>query len=207
MTSSTSHTSADREKREKDFEAYYREVMELQPHSERLDIVTEMLEKKYGEYKETKEFIGFLRNVEEIFASALRNRWTVEKTQDELIKGEIFLLSEISGVEEEVFLHIYEEFTAVSGSVQAVQDVTRRLMDQYAGDTPPNPECREFIVFVRDTILLFAKTMAGDTSFDEIIEVKKAIIHAHMMAHAEDNEPPLEVLQAIVEEFSAAVRR
>lgn len=180
--------------------------MELQTYTERLNIAAEMLEKKYGDYRETKEFIGFLRNVEEVFAAALKNHWTVERTQDEMIRSEIYLLSQVSGVDEEVFLHIYEEFKATSSSVKVIQETADRLLAAYAGDEDPNPECREFITFVRDTILLFAKTKAGDTNFDEIIEVKQAMIYARMLTLAEDNDPPMHVLQSIFEEFTAVVR-
>ena len=203
MTHTTTTPSGDQ--REKTFDEYYREVMALQPHSERFDIAEEVLKKKYGDYRETKEFIGFLRNVEEIFAAALKNKWTVEKTQDEMIKSEIYLLSQSSGVDEEVFLHIYEEFKVTSSNVQTIQETADRLLEVHAGDEPPHPECREFISFVRDTILLFAKTKAGDTAFDEIIEVKQAMIYARMLKIAEDNDPPMEVLQNIFEEFTKAI--
>ena len=49
--------------------------------------------------------------------------------------------------------------------------------------------------------------MAGDTAFDEIIEVKQAMMYARMLALAEYNDPPMAVLESIVEEFSAAIRQ
>ncbi len=124
------------DRREKTFDEHYREVMELKPYTERLDIAAEMLEKKYGDYRETKAFIAFLRSVEEVFAAALKNHWTVEKTQDEMIRSEIYLLSQVSGVDEEVFLHIYDEFKTASGNVQTIQETADRLLTAYAGAVP-----------------------------------------------------------------------
>ncbi len=107
-----------REKREKTFDEHYRNLMASRSRLERLHIVTDLLEKKYDRYHETKEFIAFLSSVEQVFVHAEKETWSVERTQDELIKSEIYMLSQSSGVDEQVFLQIYEEFKSASHGVK-----------------------------------------------------------------------------------------
>jgi hypothetical protein len=192
----------ERKEKEENFDQYYQKVISMNDHLERIKIVSERLERKYADYRETKEFVGFLRSIEEVFAHAEKEKWSVEKTQDEMIKSEIYLLSQISGVDEAVFQSIYQEFTNASGDVARIQTIAKDLMDRYADEnTAYAKECVDFIMFVRDSLLVFSHTISGDESFDEISEAKTQIIRLRMESMAADNNPPLPVLQKIYEEF------
>lgn len=195
------------EQREESFDAYYKKVINMQDRLERINVVAQTLEKKYQDYRETREFVYFLRNVEEIFAHAAEEKWSVERTEDEMIKSEIYLLSKMSGIEEGVFLSIYEEFTRVSHDVEKIQIVAKELMDRYPGDESPNRECREFIAYARDALLVFAHTLQGDREFDEVTEAKMQIIRVRMESMASDDVPPLQLLQQIYDEFMQEIRK
>ncbi len=190
-----------REKREENFDAYYKKVVSMQEHLERIHIVTEQLENKYDDYKETKEFVRFLKSIEEVFAHAANEKWSVEKTESEMIKSEIYLLSQISGVDEMVFLAIYEEFTHASHDVEKIQIIAKKLMDKYTEDIPHYIECKEFIMYVRDALLVFAHSLSGEKAFDEVDEAKSRIIRLRMELMAADNQPPLKLLESIYTEF------
>jgi hypothetical protein len=203
----TAQANEDRENRECDFDAYYRKIIDMQDRLERIRIVAEALDQRYKDYQETRDFVYFLRNVEEIFVHASEERWSMEKTEEEMIKSEIYLLSKTSGVEESVFLSIYEEFAHTSHDVEKIQFIARKLQDQYSGEDERDGECRDFIAYVRDTLLVFAHALHDEKEFDEIIEIKARIIRLHMEAIASDNVPPLELLQEIYLEFMREIKK
>lgn len=190
------------EHREEDFDAYYKKVISMQDHLERIQIVTQKLEAKYADYEETKNFLHFLQTVEEVFAHAEKEQWSVERTEDEMIKSEMYILSKMSGVGEEVFQSIYDEFTHTSHDVEKIQIIAKQLLDKYPHENEsPDRECREFIMYVRDALLVFAHALQGEQAFDEITEAKAQIIHLRMELMAADNRPPITILEGIYKEF------
>lgn len=199
---------ADDALREENFDVYYKKVIGMQDRLERIRLVSEALEERYVEYQETREFVHFLRNVEEVFAHADAEKWSVEKTEEGVIKSEIYLLSQISGIEEEVFYAIYEEFVRASHNVEKIQLIAQELLKKYAHeDDVVHQECRNFVMFVRDVVLMFARTMKGDVTIDQIDEAKTQIIHLRMETMAADNIPPLHVLQKIYHEFLEEINK
>lgn len=201
QTSITDDVTNNAEHREENFESYYKKIISMQDHLERIQIVTQKLEAKYADYEETKNFVQFLRTVEEVFAHAEKEKWSVERTEDEMIKSEMYILSKMSGVGEEVFQAIYDEFTYTSHDVEKIQIIAKQLLDQYPAEESPDRECREFIMYIRDALLVFAHTLQGEKAFDEITEAKTQIIHLRMEAMAADNKPPLNMLEDIYKEF------
>lgn len=204
MTQKVHNASDDtksKEKREKSFDEYYKKIISTQEHLERISIVMEKLKKRYEDYEETLVFVEFLGSVEEVFANAEKEKWSVEKTQDEMIKSEIYLLSKMSGVDEDVFVKIYSEFQSASNNVEKIQEIANMLMKKYTEDVSYAKECRDFIMYVRDSLLVFSQALSGNEAFDEIGEVKAQIIRLRMEAMAADNKPPLNVLQKIYKEF------
>lgn len=210
MSQSTDTNSSDersREQREKSFDDYYKKVISTQEHLERINIVTESLKKRYEDYDETKLFVEFLRSVEEVFVHAENERWSVEKTQDEMIKSEIYLMSKMSGVDEVVFINIYEEFQKASQSAEKVQSVAHDMLTQYDSNDPESQACREFIMFVRDSLLVFMQTLSGSEAFDEVSEAKDQIIKMRMESIASNNQPPINVLQNIYRDFVEELKK
>jgi hypothetical protein len=205
--STSDATGNSKEHREEDFDAYYKKIVSMQDHLERIQIVAQKLETKYSDYEETKDFVHFLCVTEEVFAHAEEEKWSVEKTEEEMIKSEIYLLSKMSGVGEEVFQAIYSEFTQVSQDVEKIQGIAKRLLERYPSEESPDRECREFIVYVRDALLVFAHTLHGEKAFDEITEAKTQIIRLRMESMAADNKPPLNILQGIYKEFLEEIHR
>ena len=202
MTQKTYNDLGTKEQREESFDEHYKKLISSQDRLERVTIVTDMLKKRYEDYEETKEFVDFLRSIEEVFAHAEKEVWSVERTQEELIKSEIYLLSQQTGVEEDVFEGIYAEFKDASQNVQKVQDIASSLIDKYSEEEQAHQkECRDFIVYVRDSLLVFARALSGDKAFDEISEAKEQIIKLRMETMALDNKPPLNILQKIYKEF------
>ena len=71
--------------KQENFDSYYNKMMSLQEQLERINIVSDVLKKKYEEYDETSDFVNFLHAIEEVFAYAQKEKWSVEKTQNEIL--------------------------------------------------------------------------------------------------------------------------
>jgi len=199
-----------REKKEKTFDEYYKEkILATRGAVERVNIVCEKLKNKYADYEETKEFIDYLKSMESVFMSAEKESWSVEKTEDELIRGEIYLMSQTTGIDEEVFVSIYEEFSQTNHSVEKIQKIASTLVEKYSNieDCFECEGCIEFIRYVKDALLVFSKSLEGNEAFDEISEVKMEFIKLQMHKMSEDDRPPLEVLQEIYEDFVEELKK
>lgn len=207
MSQNISASTGSQKEREQSFDEYYKHFVSRHEHLERINIVTEVLKKRYEDYEETKDFVEFLQSVEKVFAQAEDEKWSIERTEEEMIRGKIYLISKMSGVDEEIFMKIYNEFKDVSNSVEKIQDTANDLMNKYAEGTPHFKECRDFIMYVRDSLLVFTRAFNEDKAFDEISEVKEQIIRLRMETMAVNNKPPLTVLQKIYEEFLAELRK
>ncbi len=202
--------SNSKEKREKTFDEYYREkILATESAVERINIVCEKLKHKYEEYEETEEFIEYLKSIESVFVTAKKESWSVEKTEDELIRGEIYLMSQSTGIDEEIFVSIYDEFSQTSHDVEKIQKIADTLVERYSDieDCFECEGCIEFIKYVKDALLVFAKSLEGNEAFDEIGEVKMEFIKLQMQKLSEDDRPPFEVLQEIYEEFVTELKK
>lgn len=208
MTQQNDHNQSER--KEKSFDEKYKQaILAVENEKKRMDIVCETLMKKYEDYDQTKAFIEYLRSVEGVFMNAENGAWSVEKTQNEMIKAEIYLMSHTTGIDEQVFAGIYEEFRKVSDDVKKIQEIANQLLDRYSNieDCMECDDCKEFIMYVRDALLIFSKSIEGNEQFDEISEVKEAMIKRQMKQFAKDDRPPLEILEEIYAEFAQEVRK
>ncbi|PID51816.1 MAG: hypothetical protein CR972_05185 [Candidatus Moraniibacteriota bacterium] len=192
------------EKKEKSFDEYYKKAMHtIEDEHKRMDIVCDKLLQKYENYDQTRAFIEYLRSIESVFMNAENGKWSVEKTQDEMIKAEIYLISHETGIDEKVFMEIYEEFQKVNNDVKKTQEIAEQLIERYSNikDCIECDDCKKFIVYVRDALLVFSQSIAGSEQFDEIKEVREELIRKRMQIFAQDNRPPLEILEDIYKEF------
>lgn len=182
------------------FDSYYNKMMSLQEQLKRINIVSDVLKKKYEEYDETSDFVNFLHAIEEVFAYAQKEKWSVEKTQNEMIESEIYIISRTTGIDEDVFRVIHNEFAQATNDIEKIQSIANTLMQKYDGDEEC-PVCKDFIAYIRDSLLVFSQTISGNTDFDEISEAKEKIIQLRMERMSVDGEPPMEVLQRIYDDF------
>jgi len=200
---------ADIEKREKTFDEYYNErFVETNDKIKRIDIVYEQLKHKYADYEATQTFMEYLCSVEKVFAQAEKENWSIEKTEDEMIKGEIYIMAQTTGIDESIFEKIYISFQQANHDVAKIQETANLLIEKYSNieDCFECEDCKEFIAYVRESLLVFSKTFTGDKNFDEISEVKSQLIQVRMKSMAIDGKPPLEILQDIYNDFMSALK-
>ncbi|XLQ20365.1 MAG: hypothetical protein ACKUBY_01115 [Candidatus Moraniibacteriota bacterium] len=206
MTQKTDENNMER--KEKTFDEVYNErVASNQNAMERVNIVAEKLKSKYEEYDATEAFVEYLSSIERIFSRSEKENWSVERTQDEMIKGEIYIMSQTTGIDEEIFNSIYEEFKATNNNVSKIQEIANELMKKYEAveDCFECEDCRKFIMYVKESLLMFQKTLSGNSSFDELDEVKAASIKIKMNVMAKDGKPPVEILQNIYDDFMEGI--
>lgn len=199
-----------KERRESTFDEYYKEkILATKNDVERVNIVCDKLKSKYEDYEETKEFIDYLKSIESVFMSAEKESWSVEKTEDEMIKGQIYLMSQATGIDEEIFVSIYEEFSQTSHNVEKIQAIASVLIEKYSDvkDCFECEGCIEFIKYVKDALLVFSRSLEGNEAFDEISEVKMEFIKLQMQKMSEDDRPPFEILQDIYEDFVDGLKK
>ncbi len=209
MTQNSKKKSIANQRERKDtFEEHYEKLIRNRNKIERVDIVFEQLKQKYEDYDAIEAFIEYLRSIEKIFAQAEGGKWSIEKTEDEMIKGEIYLISQSTKIDEEIFNTIYEEFKSASHDVEKIQEIANKLIEKYSNieDCFECDDCKEFIVFVRESLFVFSKTFQGNVDFDELGEVKTQLIRRQMNSMAIDGKPPLEVLQDIYNDFTNALK-
>jgi hypothetical protein len=195
-----------KKQKEAQFDSYYDTIMTLDEQLERITLVSNMLKKKYEEYAETGDFVNFLHAVEEVFAYAKKENWSVEKTQKEMIESEIYIISRTTGIDEEIFRKIRREFKQADNDIKKIQDIANNLSKKY-DNNDDCPVCVDFIRYVKDSLLIFSRAISGDTAFDELDEAKEGIIKMRMEEMARDGAPPMEVLQQIYDDFVTELRK
>lgn len=198
------------EMKEESFDQHYQDMLHtVETEKQRIDLVCERLMQKYEDYDQTKAFVEYLRSVESVFMNAENGAWSVEKTEDEMIKAEIYLISRSTGIDEQIFQGIYEEFKQTNHDVKKIQEIADQLVERYSNikDCLECDDCKNFIIYVRDALLTFASSIEGNKNFDEIIEVKEALIEKEMKKFAQDNKPPFEILEEIYNEFTRELKQ
>ena len=112
--------------------------------------------------------------VEEVFAYAEKEKWSVEKTQKEMIESEIYIISRTTGIDEELIRTIRREFKEANGDIEKIQNIAQVLIQKYDGNAEC-PVCVDFIRYIRDSLLIFSRTISGDPTVDETFEAKDQI--------------------------------
>ena len=185
-----------------DSEAEYRNILSIHEKIERTEIIASKLKDRYSSYENTCLFVDYLRATYEIFARAENEKWSAEKTKIEMIEGEIYLMSLQSGVDEKIFKEIYNEFKDMSVSAERVQVIAKKLTEKYKDRH--DKFVREFIIYIRDYLLIFSKDWEIEGS---LTDIKEKIIRARMRVLTETCSPNSRILENIYEEFLFLFKR
>ncbi len=191
-----------REKFDVTFEQRYRAMLSDAERMERIELVSARLSEKYGSYEAAKLFVDYLRATDEIFARAQDEDWTVELTEQKMIEGEILLMSRHSGIDEQVFYKIYDDFQALDDSARKVQIAAKLLIEKY--EEKCFEECIQFINYIKDYLLIFSEAISNHLTLDE---TKEKIIKMRMRVLAENSDTPVHILESIYREFDELLRQ
>lgn len=173
-----------------------RMMVSKQERVERIELVASKLKDRYKKIPEAELFVEYLRATDQIFARAESERWSIERTEREMIEGEIYLMSLHTGFEEDVFTQVYDEFMSMNQGAQRVQVVAKKLQDKYRGKY--DEKVVDFISYMRDYLLIFTQSMETNLSLDA---TKEEIIHARMQVVSASGTPPIHLLETVYSEF------
>ncbi|EKE16509.1 MAG: hypothetical protein ACD_11C00004G0007 [uncultured bacterium] len=175
-------------------EKFFEEQVKIEKEFEKIELVAEKITEKYKEYQSLQSFVLYLKGMEKVFAQAKLSNWKDTKTKEELIKTEMHFFSMDSGVDEDIFLTIRDDFGMVYTTVKQVYEATEKLLEKYAACA----ECKEFIEYMKKISLLFieAKKENWDTQI-----IKENLYKYRMKKLSADGDPRLEVLEDVRMEF------
>jgi hypothetical protein len=175
----------------------YHKKLSVQEQMERTRLVREELMEKYSNYEQTKKFISFIASTENLYSQAESEHWDTDTLEKKMIESEIYLMSVESGIDEDIFRAIYDDFRATEVSVQHIQIIAKELIEKYEACGVP---CIEFINYLRDFILIFSH--AHDDHSYTLDEQRADLVRARMRAIADQGAPDITVLEEIYAEFS-----
>jgi len=178
------------------FDMAYRKMLSAQERIERIETIASKLKDRYKQYAETQSFVDYLRATDEIFARAESERWSIEKTEREMIEGEMYLMSVQSGIDEDVFAKIYEEFQKMNTNARRIQIIAKKLIEKY--EPQYDGVTRDFITYIRDYLLIFSKALTLDETKEQIIRARMRVLGSH-------DTPPEYILEHIYKEFFAYI--
>lgn len=181
-------------------ESYFESQVEIEREFEKIELVAEKLSEKYSEYEELKSFVQYLKGMEKLFAQAKIEKWTETRTKDELVKTEIHFFSLDSGIDEDVFKTIKDDFGMVYFTVKQVHEAADRLVEKYAACQ----DCQEFIEYMKKITLLFIESHKEHTGMDAI---KDNLYRSRIINLSADGHPEVEILETIKIEFEDAMRK
>jgi len=179
-------------------EAQYENQLRVGKEFEKIDVVAKKIVEKYGEYKELKGFVGYLKGMEKIFAEAKINNWKDEKIKEDIVENEIHFLSAGSGLDEDIFKTIRDDFGMVYFTVQQIYDVAEKLLEKYSACE----ECKMFIEYMKKVSLLFLEAKKEGWSLSII---KDNLCRYRMQKFSADGVPELELLEQVKMEFESAI--
>lgn len=176
------------------FDAMYMRELELQRELEKVEVAYVKTVERYGEYSDLKSFAEYLRTMEKLFMEDKFRHRGLEQSKDEMIKLRIKLLAKNSSLGEDVMNAIYVYFRKTGQTVDKIYEISSELLEKYKED----PECSDFITYVRDVFINFFNAEKEQLSLDEL---KERLIKARMEVLSSNGDPDLLTLEKIYKEF------
>ncbi|HAV11585.1 MAG TPA: hypothetical protein DCX32_03515 [Candidatus Moranbacteria bacterium] len=186
------------QKSPENMELHFENQLRIEKEFEKIELVADKLTEKYKEYKELQGFVAYLKGMEKLFAQARIESWTNTQAKEELVKNEIHFFSLDSGIDEDVFKTIRDDFGMVYITVKQVHEAADKLMEKYAACA----DCLEFIGYMKKISLLFLE--AQKEHWDMKI-IKENMCKSRIAKLSADGHPELQILEQIRMEFDDAI--
>jgi len=165
---------------------------------EKIDIVALKLKEKYGEYNDFDKFIDYISSMERIFISAKMEKWGAGDVKKAFIEAESYLMSLDSGIDEDIFNNIKNDFQSAYKVLNGIKTIAAKLIKEHSSCMG----CVEFIKYMRDTLVLLS-----DVSNIDIDEAKDRVLRSRMILISNyDGEPDLAELEEVYKEFKSKIK-
>lgn len=160
---------------------------------EKIDIATLKLKEKYKEYDGFDGFINYISSMERIFISAKMEKWGAGDVKRAFIDAESYLMSLDSGIDEEIFNKIKDDFQSAYKLLDSIKSIAAKLIEEHRD----SPGCVDFIEYMRDALILLS-----DISSVTIDETKDRILRSRMRLISNyDGKPDLSEMEEVYKEF------
>jgi len=166
-------------------------VLEL----EKIDKAKDILKGRYPSYGVISDFIAHLASTEKVFVLAGINKFGGNEIMKLFIKSETRVMAGETGIDEDVFDHIEEEFSKTCKTVGDIINVADKLIGKY-------PAAKALIEYIDDYLIMLLKT--SEESEEEVLDIDKKrekAIHEMIVKIAENDNAEIEELEKVYEEF------
>lgn len=161
---------------------------------EKIEMAHAKLAVKYEGHADCLAFVDFLKTTERVFAEAKYRNWSTGKSKEELVKLEIGLVSERSGLSSDMLNSINDDFKNNCVSVGKICDIADQLLEKYKNEE----DCFEFILYLKDVYIGVHNVRRNQM---EMMDLKTGLIQARMQALSSDGNPQFKLLEDIYSEF------
>jgi len=176
------------------FDAVYAREMELSSSLEKVETAYVKTVERYGEYADLKSFAEYLCTIEKLFMENNFRKRSFEQSKEDMIKLRIKMLAKTGCLSEDVLNAIYEYFKKAGQTVDKIYEIAKSLLEKYKEDA----DCRDFIVYIKDTFIHFLNAEKEHLSMNEL---KERLIKARMEVLSSTGDPDLLTLETIYKEF------
>lgn len=176
-----------------------RETVELE--LKKIDKTRDIVKKRYPSYGVIKDFIDHLASTEKVFLLAGIKKFGGDELMNMFINSETGVMSNETGIDEDVFAHIKEEFFQTHKTVSDIKDISDRLLEKY-------PEAEKFVNYIEEYLIILLE--ASESATDSVAEIdknKEKHIYQKMAEIAENDKAEIEEFEKIYQEFKEELER
>lgn len=175
-------------------ELRYENQAKLEKEFEKIDLVAKKLTERYSEYEDLRGFVEYLKGMEKLFARAGVENWGENRVKEEIIMSEIRFFSADSGLDEDVFKTIRDDFGLVYFNVHQVYEAAESLIKKYDACE----DCKKFIEYMKKITLIFVEAQKEHWG----LKIIKGKMYSFRMQNlSSDGTPEPELLDKIRLEF------
>lgn len=178
-----------------------KEKSEKRPEDEleKIDLATFKLKEKYKEYGDFDKFIDYISGIQRIYVMSEMEKWGADKMRQSFIEAESYLMSLDSGIDEDVFKKIKDDFLSAYKILDGIKSVAAKLIKEHSSC----PGCVDFIEYMRDSLILLSDTSGGvviDKNKDRILRSRMLLISNY------SEETNLSKLEEVYNKFKSLIK-
>ena len=166
-------------------------VLEL----EKIDKARDIVKERYPSYGVISDFIAHLASTEKVFVLAGIKKFGGDEIMKLFIKSETEVMSSETGIDEDVFDHIGEEFSKTCKTVGDIISISDKLKEKH-------PDAKAFIEYIDDYLIMLLKT--SEENEGDVLDIDKKrekAIHETIVRIAENDNAEIEELEKVYKEF------
>ena len=173
---------------------------EKQAHREieKIDIAASKVAEKYSQYEVLKSFVDYRASMERVFARARIYGSSTYFIKNELLKIEMQIYGQQSGIDENILQAIKDDFSDLYLTITQIYSIAERLLQKFAD----RGEYKKFIESIRDISLSFVEI--HEKNFF-VSEIEESIYRLKMESLSKEGNPSMGELEQVYQEFKKEI--